>query len=797
MVHNVAFTKKNTKKMMEMTRQFMNQIFTETGLPVLIYDEKGYIIQATDPSRIGDLHAGAKQIMDGLVSEYAVTSKEARATPLVKEGYSCPIVYDGTKIGGFGITGPLSIAKPLARVASRMMKSWIGELNRQEQLEASEKQYRSIFDNSVQGIFRATFEGKLLVANKALSEMIGYDTPKQLISNIDNLSTQLYVDPARREELISRLIRDNQVKGFIARYRHKKGHIIDVSISAHVISDTESGTCFFEGIVDDITSKIKAEQLKIERDAAKAANEAKSRFLANMSHEIRTPMNGVIGMSELLLTTRLTPEQLEFAQTIQASGNALLSLINDILDYSKIEAGKLDLETIDFDLRVTLDSVGDLMAIKAQEKGLEYVTVIHPDVPSLLKGDPGRLRQILLNLTGNAVKFTQKGEIVIYVDPVKESKTRVSVKFRITDTGIGIPPEKMNLLFKSFSQVDTSTTRKYGGTGLGLTISKKLARMMNGETGVSSRDGEGSEFWFTARFEKQPVKEKPIALSADIRNRYILIVDDNKTNRFVLREQLKRWGCRYDEAEDGFEAIEKLTDASQNKTPFDIALVDMQMPGFDGKDLGKQIKRHPDMKETRLIMMSSMGERGDVNALKRMGFDAYLTKPVKKAQLHACLVKVYHRKKSGLSQESQNVITQYSLSDDERRRLRILLAEDNRINQKVALKILNKLGYRADSAMNGREAILNLEKTAYDLVLMDCQMPELDGYEATKKIRRFPSGSINAGIPIIAMTAHAMKGDREKCLRAGMNDYLPKPFKPADLSEMLDKWLKNRGRQQA
>jgi PAS domain S-box-containing protein len=638
--------------------------------------------------------------------------------------------------------------------------------------------------------------GTIEYVNPHFTKLTGY-TAAEAIGQNPRILKSGNTPPEVFENLWSTITAGETWEGDVQN-KSKDGTLFWEHATISALRDTNGTITHYLAVKEDVTEK-KAIllQLTAAKEQAEAANLAKSQFLATMSHEIRTPMNGVIGMTGLLLETDLNEEQKEYTEIISKSGENLLALINDILDFSKIEAGKIELEILNFDLRTTLEDTAELFSMRAAEKGLELICRIDPVVPSYLRGDPGRLRQIITNLVGNSIKFTHQGEVLISAKIAAEHGTVVTLLFEVTDTGIGIPPERQNAVFAPFTQADGSTTRKYGGTGLGLSISRQLVEMMGGEIGITSDYGSGSTFWFTATFEKQPdqitevLKKADILKRADITGTRILIVDDNATNRKLMMTQLEHWGCRSEAVADAEAALVILNEANNAHDPFRLALVDQEMPTTDGQELGRRIKANPQLASTLMIMVTSLGQRGDAAVYEQIGFSGYLSKPVRQSQLHDCIALVLESALHtfDVAPSLPAIITRHTVAECAKPGVRILLAEDNIINQKVAQNMLGKLGYKADVVADGNEAVRALEMIDYDLVLMDCQMPEMDGFEAAAVIRDPASHVRNHRVPIIAMTANAMQGDRENCLEAGMDDYLSKPVKKGELAELIEKWM--------
>ena len=568
-------------------------------------------------------------------------------------------------------------------------------------------------------------------------------------------------------------------------------------------------------MADDLQTK--NDELALSRDAALQAARAKTDFLATMSHEIRTPMNGVIGMNGLLLETSLTPKQQYLANTVRTSAEALLDILNDILDFSKMEAGKLELESIDFSISSTLEDTLDLMAERASQKQVELTGLVFPDVPTRLKGDPGRIRQILLNLIGNAIKFTNQGEVSVHVLFMGASESQVELQIHVWDTGIGIAPEAQHKLFHSFTQADSSTTRKYGGTGLGLAICKQLVERMDGTIGVESHQGDWSLFWFSVKLDiGSPTTQTEWLPRLDLRGLRVLCVDDNPTNLFLLESYAKSWGMQPMTTSIAQQCLPLLQEAVASGHPFDLAILDRSMPELDGIQLGQLIREEADLAHTKLLLLTSIGQRGEAAAAHQAGFAGYLTKPLRKVQLHDGLATVMGYCWNEEPEQIRPLVTRHTLKEAQRlSREKILVTDDHAINQQLIVLLLERLGYGADVVATGREAVKAVATGSYALVLMDCQMPEMDGFEATRIIREAESENSKelgvrskeqetnfsdtpdsslftprySRIPIVALTANAMPGDKEKCLTAGMDEYLSKPIRPEELARVLERLL--------
>jgi two-component system sensor histidine kinase/response regulator len=647
----------------------------------------------------------------------------------------------------------------------------------EQALEREREQLRQIVTHAPVAMAMLDREGRHVAHSTRWLRYVGVEEPSVVGRTLHEVWPDM---PARYEEVYQRALAGEVVSDPEDALERADGTKVWLRWTVHPWRDSRGSV---QGIVLAVQS---IDLLVRARQAALEASRLKSEFVANMSHEIRTPMNGVIGMTRLLLDTDLDDEQREYADLIDSSGRSLLEIINDILDFSKIEAGRIDLEIVDFDLRRAVREVLGSFAEAAGARNIELLCLIRHDVPSALRGDPGRLRQVLTNLVGNAVKFTEKGEVVLRVTIASSDEEAAVVRFEVRDTGIGIDSTVRSRLFQSFVQADGSTTRQYGGTGLGLAISRRLVELMGGAIDVESQPGRGSTFWFTVRFERQPSAPAPApAARARLAGRRVLVVDDNATNRQILRQQLGPWGLRVTTEGSGTKALELLREAAAVGKAYDLVILDMKMPEMDGLSLGRAIRAQAGSEGVRLVLLTSIGQRGHGAEASRIGIDAYLTKPVDETDLYDCLVEVVTRERS---ERGPTLVTRHSLREARPQPgARVLVAEDNEVNQKVAVRLLEKLGYRVEVADNGREAVEACERSPYDAVLMDGQMPGMDGFEATRRIREREGDTRHT--PVIAMTASAMKGDRERCLEAGMDDYVSKPVTPESLQAALTRWL--------
>ncbi len=672
----------------------------------------------------------------------------------------------------------------------------------EEALRRSEEHFRAAFDYATTGMALVAPDGRWLKVNCALCGITGYSEKELLATNFQSLT---HPDDLERDlERVRRLI-DGEIDGYQMekRYIHKNGQVVWIHLGVTLVRDEKSAPLYMISQIQDITIRKRAEeQILRAKELAENANRSKSEFLANMSHEIRTPMNGIIGMTELALDTSLTRQQREYIELVKISADSLLNVINDILDFSKIEAGKMTLEHIDFSLRDCVEGTLKILALRAHAKGLELACRIGPDVPDSVKGDPNRIRQVLVNLVGNAIKFTERGEVVVSVDrgdlkssdhntvDINASDRSLVLKFHVRDTGVGIPRRKLESIFDPFEQADGSTSRKFGGTGLGLSITRKLIALMGGEVRAESEIGRGSEFRFDINLEINPeAAPKPFEIDPQALDGLpILIVDDNLTNRIILTEVLSYWRAAPTAVEGYVAALAAMRAASARGEPFALVILDLMMPEVDGYELAKRIREYPDFSHVTIMILSSDGETGDDDICRDLGIAARLSKPIRQSELFNAIMTVLATSRGGRLSES-SAEPAVIASDPPRksnRPLKILLAEDHVINQILAIKLLSKSGHTVVVAPDGSKAVAEFNKNQFDLILMDVQMPEMDGFEATAVIRSLEADR-GGHIPIVALTAHAMKGDRERCLAAGFDGYISKPINPVELNNEIDR----------
>jgi len=654
-------------------------------------------------------------------------------------------------------------------------------------LESSEQRYRLIVETAFDAFLGIDAAGVLTEWNAQAEATFGWRRAEALGRPLSAFILLNQGDQALDDIFASGSVESLHKRIEVtARHRNTTEFPVEMTLSAF----QDGRKRFFSAFVHDVTER-KFVELERERakEAAEAGSRAKSEFLANMSHEIRTPLNGVIGMTDLVLESDLTREQRDYLETVKLSADSLLHVINEILDFSKIEAGKFELEQEDFDVRDCMESTLKTLALKAEEKDLELLCEVAPDIPDTVSGDSSRLRQILTNLVGNALKFTRHGEVGLKAWLERTEGEMTVLHFVVTDTGIGIAPEKQKLIFDSFAQADTSTTRQFGGTGLGLTISRRLVEMMGGDLWVESEVGHGSRFHFTIRVKavEATITQSTAAPSAAVLHGVrVLIVDDNRTNRRILDGLLRHWKMRPTTVEDGEQAFDKILAAYREGEPYGLILTDMHMPIMDGFDLVERIRERPELVMATIMMLTSGGQRGDSIRCDELGVAAYLVKPVRQSELRESLIRVI-----GAKEQAESGPASPKTSQKDRRTssmpLRILLAEDNSVNQLLATRLLEKRGHIVTVTSNGREALAALEKSAFDLVLMDVQMPEMDGIEATLALRE-KERETSAHQPVIALTAMVIKGDRERCLAAGMDGYLSKPIRAQELDEILDSY---------